>query len=129
MRAIDTNVIARYLLHDDPEQAVIATEIIRGGVVVPLTVLLETGWLLGSRYRQPRDVVAATLIDLLDLPYVHVDNAVGIKWALDRYRTGADLADMLHLIDASPAEVFATFDGGIAAKAGIDPPVRIETLA
>ncbi len=118
MRAIDTNVVARYLLQDDPAQAAIAIEVIRAGVIVSSTVMMETGWLLSSRYRQSRDVVAAALLDFIDLPVVHIDNASGIRWALDRYRDGADLADMLHLVEASVADLFATFDAGIAKSAG-----------
>lgn len=129
MRAIDTNVAARYLIQDDPDQAAIAADVIRAGVHVPLTVIMELGWLLTSRYRQARDAVAVTLTDFIDLPSVHIDNADAVRWALDRYFEGADLADMLHVVAAVPGTSFATFDRGIAAAAGTDTPVPIETLA
>ncbi len=128
MRAIDTNVAARFLLADDPEQATLAIDIMAGSVFVPITVLLELGWLLTSRYRQPRDVVATALLDMVDLPKVTVNDPALVRWALNRFAQGGDFADMLHLIAARDAAGFATFDRAIAAAAGPDSPVAIETL-
>ena len=43
MRAIDTNVIVRYLIGDDPEQAEKARTVIgQAPVFVPRTVMLES---------------------------------------------------------------------------------------
>jgi predicted nucleic-acid-binding protein len=50
VRSVDTNVLARYLLGDDPVQNPIAERTIADGAYVSLTVLLETHWLLTSRY-------------------------------------------------------------------------------
>ncbi len=128
MRAIDTNVAARFLLADHPEQTATAVAIIGSGVYIPLTVLLELGWLLTSRYRQGREVVMAALLDLIDLPGVQVDNAAAVRWALGQFGTGADFADMLHLVAARDAATFATFDRGVAAAAGADSPLPVEKL-
>ncbi len=50
MLAIDTNVIVRYLVADDREQARRARELIDGGrVFIATTVLLETEWVLRRR--------------------------------------------------------------------------------
>lgn len=47
MRAVDTNVIIRYLTGDDPAQVVKARAIIgREPVFVPGTVVLEVEWVL-----------------------------------------------------------------------------------
>ena len=67
-RAIDANVLLRYLLRDDPEQSARATALIDSEQPLGLTavVLAETAWTLtGPRYRRERSVVAAYLIDLL----------------------------------------------------------------
>ncbi|NLS27830.1 hypothetical protein S2M10_28320 [Sphingomonas sp. S2M10] len=129
MRAVDTNVLARFLIGDDPAQAAIAAEILRGDVYISNSVLLELEWLLRSRYRQPVHAVAHALRDLIDLPTVQVGDSAALTWALDRFGQGADLADMLHLLAAGPASSFATFDRGIERAAGANPPVPIETLA
>ena len=54
MRAVDTNVLARYYLRDDPTQARLAGKILSaGGVFVPKTVILELEWVLRSVAEQP----------------------------------------------------------------------------
>ena len=128
VRAIDTNVLARFLFDDDPIQSPIAAAMIADGVHIPLTVLVETGWLLASRYHQARGATAAILHAVLDLPDAHVVQPAGVRWAIDRYAAGADLADMMHVVAASSSDGFATFDRGLAKAAGSDAPVPIETL-
>ena len=51
MKALDTNVVVRYLTGDDPAQAARARAAVDAGpVFVPVTVLLESEWVLRSRY-------------------------------------------------------------------------------
>lgn len=97
------------------------------GFIVTASVLLETEWLLRSKYQWPRAAIAAALRDILDLPMLRSapENA---SWAIDRFAAGADFADMVHLISADSASNFATFDRRLAKKAGADTPVKIETL-
>ena len=128
MRAIDTNVVARYLLADDPDQHARSSDIIASGVFISSTVLLETGWLLLSRYRLARRNVASLLAAIVDLPSVSVADPHAVSWAIDRFAEGADLADMIHVTEAKPAGTFVTFDRSIADDAGRDTPVPIETL-
>lgn len=128
MRAIDTNIAARYILQDDPQQYRAAFEVMQGPVFIPVTVLLELGWLLGKRFGQPRAVVHATLARLIDLPSVEVANPELILWALERYAAGADFADMIHVAMSGPAESFVTFDKAMVSDAGPDSPVRVEVL-
>lgn len=54
MRAVDTNVLARYYLRDDAAQARVADRILSDGdVFVPKTVVLELEWVLRSIAEQP----------------------------------------------------------------------------
>ncbi len=128
MRAVDTNVLARYLLQDDDRQSPIAEEVIAAGIYISSTVFLELGWLLTSRYGLARDIVTDLLTDLLDIPAVHVDRSADLLWATERFAEGADFADMIHLVGAAPATAFATFDRGVA-KAAANSPIPVETLA
>ena len=128
MRALDTNVIVRFLLGDDEEQAEVAREVLEAPTLIPLTVLLETAWVLRSRYRFTREQIAAILSELIDLGPVHVEEPQAIRWAIGRLAAGADIADMIHLVAAQSATSFATFDLSVANAAGDAPPVPIETL-
>lgn len=51
MTALDTNVVVRFLVNDDDQQAQRARALIAAGNVhIPPTVLLETEWVLRSAY-------------------------------------------------------------------------------
>jgi predicted nucleic acid-binding protein len=68
VRAIDTNVVLRYLLDDVADQAERARRLIEGEQVIGVTpiVLAEVGWTLaGPRYRIDRRDVARRLIVFL----------------------------------------------------------------
>ena len=127
MKAVDTNILARAMIRDDAGQASVADAVLASGAYVPLTVFLETAWLLTSRYRQPRSVVADTLMDILDLPNVSVEEADTVRWAIECFRTGGDIADALHIVASVRAESFVTFDRGVSRKLS-DPPLPIEVL-
>lgn len=125
MKAIDTNILARALVRDDLRQAEIADALIAGGVFIPLTVMLETAWLLGSRYQVGRLALADILSEIMDLPGVTVEQGDGLGWAITQFRGGADIADAIHVLGANGADAFVTFDGEAFRKL-VDPPVAIE---
>lgn len=127
-RAVDTNVVLRYLTGDDPVQTPIATQLLRSDFMLTASILMETAWVLRSGYRWPRERIATALRELIDLPSA-VAAPDGIKWALGKYANGADLPDMIHLLGAAGASTFATFDAGVEKAAGGDAPIPIETLA
>lgn len=129
MRAIDTNVLARLILQDDVEQARTAEDIVRQPFWITLTVWLELGWVLNKRLRLDRDIVSAALETVIDMDTAHGSDPDGMRWAISRFREGADWADMIHILASRRvADRFATFDAGIAAKIGPDFPFRVETL-
>jgi predicted nucleic-acid-binding protein len=128
VKAFDTNILARYIVGDDPAQARLAVEALAEPGFVSDTVLLETAWLLASRYRIGRSELVAQLRDLLSLPQLSFSDPAAISWAVERFAAGADLADMLHLVGARGTDAFATFDRGVAVAAGAGSPVPVETL-
>ena len=127
MRSIDTNVVIRYLVGDDPHQTVVARQIIQQAFLLPLTVLMESEWVLRSRYRWPRERIGRALVAMIDLPTATVPE--GALWAAGRFDAGADMADMIHIASSFGADSFATFDGDVATGAGAATPVPVETLA
>ena len=69
MIALDTNVVVRFLVNDEAAQARRARALIEANsVFVPVTVLLETEWVLRGGYRLPRADVVRLLRALLGLP-------------------------------------------------------------
>ncbi len=129
MKAVDTNVLARYLLNDDPAQSPRAAQVLAEPSYVSDTVLVETAWLLASRYKIGRAILAETLADLLHLPTVSVSDPALVGWAIDRFAQGADFADMMHLLSARHTDGFVSFEKNLAKLAGADAPLPIETLA
>lgn len=128
MRAIDTNVVARLIVGDDEAQAVTAQEVVREGVLVPITVVMELGWLLERRYALGRADAHAAIEAFLSADTVSVHDRDLMGWALDRYRRGKPLADMLHIVASAGADSFATFDSGVKNQAGAASPVPVEVL-
>lgn len=129
LQALDTSVLARFLLGDDSRQFKIAVGLVSEPFWVPQTVLLELGWVLFKALGLPRETVAAMIEQLVRLETGQIENAVGIEWALSRFRDGADWADMIHLAASEGQAVgFATFDQKLARYAGDNPPVLVQTL-
>lgn len=129
MRSVDTNVVLRFMLGDDEGQSRTAEEIFLGPCYIPLTVLIETGWVLAYSYARSRTQIADGLLALIDQPKVSLENENVVRWALVRYRDdNADLADMIHLVASMRCEQFSTFDRKLPIQAGPDAPVVIETL-
>lgn len=121
MIAVDTNVVVRLLVADDAAQARRATALFeRGPVFIPVTVLLETEWVLRGAYALERTQINRLLHLLVGLPGVEMAEPEAVMRALERHAEGLDFADALHLALAGDAESFATFDRRLlrASKVG-----------
>ncbi|OGA17710.1 MAG: hypothetical protein A3I01_11765 [Betaproteobacteria bacterium RIFCSPLOWO2_02_FULL_65_24] len=130
MRAVDTNVLARYYLRDDPTQARLAGKILSaGGVFVPKTVILELEWVLRSVAEQPGSKVIDCLAHLIALPGVTVEDHDQVEAALRHCRNGVDFADALHHAASHACIEMLTFDDRRyvrrASRLGLKPPVRL----
>ena len=129
MRAVDTNVLARFILNDDPDQSARARAILAEPVWIPITVWLELGWLLSRRLRMARELVSDAVSAILALDTVETADRAGLLWAIERFRAGADWADVVHLLSSQAnASSFATFDTRLKRQAGAAGPIEIETL-
>lgn len=122
-RAIDTNLVVRYLIAEPPEQYELACRLIEGGdVFVPVTVVLETEWVLRSNCRLSRGAIVVALRGFAGLGTVTVGEADAVFTALDLFENGMDFADALHLALSQDCEEFVTFDRRLvksAAASGI----------
>ena len=128
MLALDTNVLVRYLAQDDARQSAIATRFLEQRLTaadrgfVSLVTLLETVWVMESRYGADAALVVEILSDLLDAPTLEVQDAPAVRTALQLYRRGGvDLHDCLivGLAEQRKARV-VTFDAKAAKKLGME---------
>ena len=127
MIALDTNILARYLLGDEPAQTRAARRLLEDTGTeywIPITVVLELAWVL-RKAEAPRSVVVEKLRELLSLRNVRPQNADLVFQALRWATQGVDLADALHLVMSAKVERFATFDEALvkqARKLQLQPP-------
>jgi predicted nucleic-acid-binding protein len=127
MIGLDTNVLTRYLVQDDPIQTLKARAIFASLTPeepgwVPLIGVLELVWVLTSRFRATRAEVCKVLDQLLGARQIIVESIGTLKHALELYRRGnADFADCL-ISSAARAEGCSktlTFDKDAAKTAGM----------
>ncbi len=128
MLSADTNVLARYLVRDDEKQTETADSTVRGGVHVSLTVLMETSWLLSSRYGFDRKTIVRLFDVLRVTDSIWIAEEDQLDWLMARYSSGADFADLIHLIAARGQTGFATFDKNLRKRAGDGTPIPIKLL-
>lgn len=90
----DTNVLVRAATVDDPEQAQLASAVLREAelIAVPLPALCEFVWVLTRGYRMTTDDVALALDRLLSAPNVVYDERAA-EHGLAFLRHGGDFAD------------------------------------
>jgi predicted nucleic-acid-binding protein len=128
MRALDTNVLVRYFAQDDPKQSARAARLLEKELTtsdrgfVTLVALLETVWVMESRYSASTELVSDILEDLLNTATLDVQDAPAVRAALLPYRAGGvDLHDCLivALADARKARV-VTFDAKAAKRLGME---------
>ncbi len=128
IRSVDTCIIARWLMRDDAVQTPIADRVMEGPIQISHTVLLELGWLMTSAGRMNREQFAATALSLLSLELAVIEGRDRLRWAVERFRDGADWSDMVHIAAVESAGKFSTFDKKLEQQAGPGAPVRVEVL-
>jgi predicted nucleic-acid-binding protein len=102
MRAIDTNVLARYIRDDDPRQSGRAARIMqqtanRGEpLFVNHVVLCELAWILDSVYEHTKDEIATMIETVLHTAQIQLEDPASVEAALEDYRKSrAGFADCL----------------------------------
>ena len=127
MLGIDTNVLVRYLTRDDQAQyekarRLIDREVTKGEpVLVCLLVLLETEWVLRSRYEMTKAEIITALSALLETADLTFEDEPTVETAVYSWKDSpADFADCL--IEARNRRLgcraTATFDGRARKLAG-----------
>jgi predicted nucleic-acid-binding protein len=119
MPGIDTNVLVRWLVDDEPRQSARVAALFDAAraeqlpLFVPNTVMLELEWVLRSRYRFDRPAVLRALGALLETQELEFEVEAAVERALHLYRLGAaEFADCLHagICGAAQRSPLLTFD-------------------
>lgn len=102
MLGIDTNVVVRFLVRDDAAQFDKARKLLKReanagrNVLISLPVLLETEWVLRSRYGLIKGEIAGAISALLDATEVQFEDESSVEQALFIWKDStADFADCL----------------------------------
>ena len=125
MIAIDSNILLRYLVEDDAEQAALATAFIENELsdespgFVSLVVVAELAWALRRGYGQPWAEIRAMIGELINTPQIVIDQQAVIEQAIALNHD--DLADALihEMGKANGCATTATFDRKFARLAGV----------
>jgi len=129
MKALDTNMLVRFLVKDDAEQAQQVyslfkqAENLQQRLFVPILVVLEMIWVLQAVYRvEERDIIAS-LNDLLLMPVLLFETPPVLHAFIGAAaNNNFDLADLLiaHSARSYPCESVLTFDKKAAKFAGFE---------
>ncbi len=127
MTGLDTNVLVRYLMQDDPAQSAVANRLLESLTLeapgfVPLVAIVELVWVLGTAYAYGREPVADAIDGLLRTRGLVVEGAELVWRALRVFRASkADFADCLIERSAAAAgcERTVTFDRNAVKGCGM----------
>lgn len=110
---VDTNVLVRGLVRDDPEQAVIADGVLRRAtlIAVSLPCLCELVWVLRRVYGFDTVAITTAIRRLLETENV-VMNRPAAEAGLALLEAGGDLADGIMAYEGAwlGGETFVSFD-------------------
>jgi len=111
--SVDTNVLARAILQDDPAQCRAARKILLDATLIAISLpcLCELVWILRQGAKLAIDDVAATIRTLLDTGNV-VLNRPAVEAGLAVLEAGGDFADGLIAYEGTwlGGETFVSFD-------------------
>jgi predicted nucleic-acid-binding protein len=87
MRAVDTNLLVRLLVRDDPVQVRLAESFVAGGAWVSHLVLAETVWVLEAVHERTSAQIAAAIELLLNHEHFALQDPEVVVQALAQFRT------------------------------------------
>jgi predicted nucleic-acid-binding protein len=127
MIGIDTNVLVRVIVADDPKQAAVARDFIRDRCTaddpgfVSNIVLAELAWILAKSYGYSRIEIADAIERIMETVQLQVESPTDVASALADYRTGpAGFSDCLigHINHTAECSHTVTFDRKAAKLPG-----------
>ena len=127
MIGLDTNVLVRYIMQDDPGQSSRATAIVEslegvGSAYITLVSMVELVWVLTASFELTHAQVSQALDGILRTKQFKIENADQVIRALRVFKLGkSDFADCLIERSANSAgcDKTVTFDVKAAKHAGM----------
>jgi len=123
---LDTNVMARYVMRDDPRQTARADSVIlslttRDPGYLSLVVLVELWWVLRRTYLRSASECQRLFEEILRTDELVVENEQSVSQALSAVGGGADFADSLisALAQKAGCRTTVTFDKQASQHAGM----------
>jgi predicted nucleic-acid-binding protein len=124
MRAVDTNLVVRLIVRDNPGQVEVAEKFASGGAWVSHLVLAETMWVLDAVYERTSEQIATAVDMLLNHQTLTLQDADVVTSALEQFRKRPALgfSDCLVLETARRAGhlPLGTFDRDLAKIDGAE---------
>jgi predicted nucleic-acid-binding protein len=128
MIGLDTNILVRYFIKDDPEQTRLAVNLIYSLSPtepgwIGLAIFMELDWVMNNVLKVKKDRVVEIFDILLASQELVVENAETVQEALHLYRSrNTDFADCLIAASAKAAGCSRTltFDHRAARDAGME---------
>lgn len=119
MKALDTNVLIRFLVKDDEQQAKAVYRLFKQAeseaevFFIPTLVVLEAVWVLDSVYEITRQEILDAIDELLLMPVLEFDAQSAIRrFILSGRENRTDLSDLLiaHYVKYLGCNSVITFD-------------------
>lgn len=110
--SVDTNVLVRAVVQDDPGQAEVASKVVKAEVLaVATSCLCEFVWVLRTAYGFKRAAIAATIRELVAAENVET-NRPAVEAGLAMLDAGGDFADGAIAYEGRwlGGETFVSFD-------------------
>jgi predicted nucleic-acid-binding protein len=128
MIGLDTNILVRYFIQDDPEQTRLAVNLIDSlspteSGWTGVAVFMELDWVLNNVLKVKKDRVVEIFDTLLVSQELVVENAETVREALQLYRSrNTDFSDCLiaSAAEAAGCSRTVTFDRIAARDAGME---------
>ena len=102
MKALDTNILVRFLVQDDKKQASTVLQLFSEAeqmnqpLYVPLLVILEVIWVLQSAYSVSRQDIIMAISNLLQMPLFEFENQSTLRhFIISANKDSYDLSDIL----------------------------------
>jgi predicted nucleic-acid-binding protein len=127
MIGIDTNVLIRLIVADEPKQTAVARDFIRDQCTpddpgfISNVVLAEVAWILARGYGYSRDEIANAIERIMETSQLQVESSTDVASALADYRHGpSGFTDCLigHLNRTAECSHTVTFDRKAAKLKG-----------
>lgn len=133
MKALDTNVLARFFIEDPddaqaPKQRPAAMAAMGQRAYISITVVLEFEWLMRGFYKLSVPQTTSVLRALLSIEHITVEARLELEQAVQAAEAGMDFADALHVLRSGRATGFLTFDQALvkrAAQTGLRPTAEL----